>query len=61
MIYLITLLKCYVLQRNKIIYYSARGRNWSVHVKCDVSSKSGRLVLYTSHEAELQFRPFAPL
>ena len=56
-IYLITLFKYYILQRSKIIYYAARGRNWTFYVKCDVSSTSR--VLYTSHETKVQFRPLA--
>ena len=39
-IHLITLLKYYVLQRSKIVYYAAAGRNWTFHVECDVSSTS---------------------
>ena len=40
----------------KIIYYSARERNWTFHVECDMSSTSQRRVLYTSHETKVQFR-----
>ena len=36
-----------------------RGKNWSFHDECDVSSMSQGRVLYTSHETKFQFRPLA--
>ena len=42
-----------------MVYYAARGRNYTFHVESDVSSISRRRVLYTSHETKVQFRPLA--
>ena len=46
--YLITLLKYYVLQRSKIVYYAARGRNWTFHER-------KTRIPYTSHDRKSNF------
>ena len=46
-------------EKNIIVYYAVWGRNWTLHVECDVSSMSRRRVPYTSHETKVQFQPLA--
>ena len=46
-------------KKNIIVYYALRGRNWTFHVKCDVSSMSRGKVPYASHETKVQFRSLA--
>ena len=43
----------------KLYIHAGRGRNWTFHVECDVSSISRNGVLYTSQETKVQFRLLA--